>query len=363
MKILHGPKDTAGLAVSSAKYEAKIGLDSHALLFFKKKMGSNNFDIKSNISFVSDSQETIFSRIKLIKYQFQKIRKEIMKYDIISLTDGETFLGIPYLNLIWDDLKYLKRKGKKIVITYQGCEIRLAPECKKMKINACKNCPIPKKYFYDPRNWNLVKKRKIRRYDELCDLVFYHNPDLRENIPQGYFRPYMKVDYREWIPVSKKKKNKKIVIGHAPKNREIKGTKHVLQAIKNLKERRNDFEFVLLENIPYHEVIHKYKQIDLFIDQLNIGWYGGVAVELMALEKPVIAYIRESDLKNVPVNFANDLPIINANLFDLTAKIEFFLDNPEQIRIQGKISREFVMEYHDPIEIAKWLKQKYESIL
>jgi len=36
---------------------------------------------------------------------------------------------------------------------------------------------------------------------------------------------------------------------------------------------------------------------DLLVDQLLTGWYGAVAVEMMALGKPVVCYLREDDLK------------------------------------------------------------------
>ncbi len=362
MKIIHGPLDTAGLAISSAIYEKRIGLDSSALLFAKKKMGSMNKEEYSNVKYYLDSS-SFLNNLKIIPYQLTSIRKKILEHDIISLTDGGSFLLPPYFNFLFSDLSFLKNRGKKLVVTYQGCEIRLAQQCKLQEINACKNCMIPNKYWYDPRNWNWMKEKKIENYDKYCDLIFYHNPDLKNFIPRGEFRPYMKVDYRDWVPKKSNRPKKKIIIGHAPKNRLVKGTEYIIDTINQLLKKRNDFEFVLFENMPYSEVIKKYHKVDLFIDQMLIGWYGGVSVELMALEKPVICYIRESDLKNIPNNFANDLPIINANSNTLEEKIEFFLDNPEQIRIQGKISRDFVIEYHDPIKIAKWLKLKYESIM
>ncbi len=55
------------------------------------------------------------------------------------------------------------------------------------------------------------------------------------------------------------------------------------------------FEFTLVEGLHREEAKRLYERADLFVDQLILGWYGGVAVELMALGKPVIAHIRPGD--------------------------------------------------------------------
>ena len=53
-----------------------------------------------------------------------------------------------------------------------------------------------------------------------------------------------------------------------------------------------------------------YQSIDVLIDQIYGGWYGGLAVEAMALGKPVLGYIREDDLKFIPPEMAENLPIV-----------------------------------------------------
>ena len=75
---------------------------------------------------------------------------------------------------------------------------------------------------------------------------------------------------------------------------------------------RLDFEFILIEGLSHSEARHLYQTADLLVDQLFVGWYGGLAVECMALGKPVICYIREEDLAFLPAQMRQDLPIINA---------------------------------------------------
>ena len=69
------------------------------------------------------------------------------------------------------------------------------------------------------------------------------------------------------------------------------------------------------------EARKRYETADILIDQLLAGWYGGLAVELMALGKPVICYIREDDLKYIPKEMRDELPIINANTLYTQARL------------------------------------------
>ena len=79
-------------------------------------------------------------------------------------------------------------------------------------------------------------------------------------------------------------------IGHAPTHRLVKGTDVIIRSI-NLLKKKYDFEFILIEGLKNIEAKNQYKKIDVLIDQLFHGWYGGLAVEAMALGKPVISYI------------------------------------------------------------------------
>ena len=69
-----------------------------------------------------------------------------------------------------------------------------------------------------------------------------------------------------------------------------------MEAADRLQREGVPFDLELIENLPNAEATRRYRDADLVVDQLLAGWYGGFAVEAMALGKPVIAYLRESDL-------------------------------------------------------------------
>ncbi len=65
----------------------------------------------------------------------------------------------------------------------------------------------------------------------------------------------------------------------------------------------------MIENLTHEEALNEYSKIDVLVDQLLAGWYGGLAVEVMSLGKPVVAYIREEDLDFIPKKMKEDISL------------------------------------------------------
>ena len=107
-----------------------------------------------------------------------------------------------------------------------------------------------------------------------------------------------------------------------------------------------------------------YESADLLVDQLLCGWYGGLAVELMALGTPVVCYIREEDLHFIPEKMRNKLPIIKATPDTVYEVLKEWLTvRKQELPRQGKVSRDYVVLWHDPYKTAKMIKADYETAL
>ena len=148
------------------------------------------------------------------------------------------------------------------------------------------------------------KRRRIETWAAYADRIYALNPDLLRVLPAtARFLPYGNVDLREWVPDDTQgAQARRLTLLHAPTHRGVKGTAYILEAVRRLREQdRLDFEFVLVEGLSRCEARCLYQRADLLVDQLLVGWYGGFAVEFMALGKPVICYIREDDLQFIPI--------------------------------------------------------------
>jgi hypothetical protein len=90
---------------------------------------------------------------------------------------------------------------------------------------------------------------------------------------------------------------------------------------------------------------------DLLVDQLRLGWYGTVAVEAMALGRPVLSYIREDEPDDNP--FGAELPIVRTTPATLVDDLHALSAARERLRDLGVAGRAFVEEHHDPVAIAR----------
>ena len=127
-----------------------------------------------------------------------------------------------------------------------------------------------------------------------------------------------------------------------------------------MKEYKN-IKFSIVENLSNTEALEIYKSADLFIDQVLIGWYGGVSIELMKMGKPIAVYIREEDLKFIPVGMADDLKksIINIDPFNIETNLVEYIENPEKLIIKSELVYKYVMKWHSPDYIFSILKNAY----
>jgi hypothetical protein len=107
-----------------------------------------------------------------------------------------------------------------------------------------------------------------------------------------------------------------------------------------------------------------YADADILVDQLLVGWYGGLAVELMALGKPVVAYIREDDMGFIPSAMHADLPVVNATPGSIYNVLrELLTARRHELGAIGVRSRQYVETWHDPIRVASLLKATYVGLI
>ena len=246
-------------------------------------------------------------------------------------------------------------------VQYQGSDARQKDYCRSnFEVMLFEHS---KSYTWNDRLKDQNKREQIKRFEQMAQGIYSLNPDLMHVLPlRTKFLPYCHIDLDIWKPVTCHASNFKGVlkIGHAPSNRDVKGTDQILKVIQDLQSSHGTrFEFHLIENVAHDEVMHAYQSIDVLIDQIYAGWYGGLAVELMALGKPVLSYIREDDLKFIPPEMAENLPIINTCLENLKQNLISLIEMPyEELVELGRKSRQYVEKWHCPKNVVGHLIEK-----
>ena len=104
---------------------------------------------------------------------------------------------------------------------------------------------------------------------------------------------------------------------------------------------------------------------DLIVDQLIIGWYAMFAIESMALEKPVICYLREDLLdfySQKDILSCENLPLINATPKNIYHKIKKAYESPDMLEEASKKGPDFVRNMHSIQSVGKVFSNINESI-
>jgi len=259
------------------------------------------------------------------------------------------------------ELPLLRLFGRVIAVTYQGDDARQGGYCRhhqKISIAA----EVGEGYYTVESDE--AKRRSIVRFGEYADLIYALNPDLMPLLPgSARYLPYGHIDLEEWRPVEEKERNRPLVV-HAPSHRGVKGTRFILTAVESLRRKGVPFDFQLVEGMSRMEARRCYERADLVVDQLLAGWYGGLAVEAMALGKPVICYLRDEDLQWIPEGMRRELPLIEATPGSVEEVLQSWILQPKEERIQkGKEGRRFVERWHDPYRVASALLKDYGEVL
>jgi glycosyltransferase involved in cell wall biosynthesis len=346
LRVLHGAYEIAGQGMMLTRALREWGCDARSL--------SYRVDWDGRVSDVVvdlDRQGGMLARGAAMLRTFARLGP---KFDVFHFHFGTSFL--PRLA----DVAPLKTMGKKIVFHFHGCEVRNRNHMlKNHRLATCTECDP----FCRPRHQRWLLDRAAR----LADQVFYSTLDLAESVPGASHLP-LAIESERWIeagrahplpePDHRDGVHGPVVVGHAPTNRLIKGTPHVLAAIETLKSEFPRLELRTIEKQPWAAMPEFLAGCDILIDQLMMGWYGLLAIEGMAEGKAVISYIRDDFASVHP-----DLPVTSADPATLVPVLRDLIRDPERRRALGVRGVEFARRHHDTRVVGEQLLRVYRWIL
>jgi glycosyltransferase involved in cell wall biosynthesis len=343
IRVLHAPAAVGGHAPGLAAAEHELGLDSTVVTMHEPPFGYP-------VDRVLAPPGTSAARREWRRW------REIFRareYDIVHFNFGSSlapgyhglggrggaFYGAYSRLLEQLDLRLLRRP--KIFVTFQGDDARPSG---------------------DERD-DAFKQRRVRRFSRVASALYVLNPDLLANVPGASFLPYASVDPRAWTTTPPTRRESLRLV-HAPSDRARKGTDAIVATVDRVRARGVPIELELVEGRPRAEARRAYERADVLVDQLVVGWYGGVAVEAMALGKPVVAHLDPAALAQAPEDLRNELPIVPADAAGLEEALFALAGRPREDLVQlGLRGRAFVERWHDPLAVARRTKADYERAL
>jgi len=375
IRVLHWPTMTGGNPQGLARAEREIGVASRAVV-----MNASYFDYDTDEVLLSERTDPLTREWK----RWRMLARAMRQFDILHFNGGQSLMPewipgsrpytgrfpAPFTKLFLAyarafelrDLPIARRLGKGIVVTYQGDDARQGDFClANFEVTFAREVEPG---YYSPET-DQHKRSRIDRVARYADRIFALNPDLLHVLPAGArFLPYSHIDLRTWKPETRSSEGHVPLVLHAPSHRAVKGTRYVMEAVSRLKNEGVPMEFVLVEGMAHREAGKLYRQADILIDQVLAGWYGGLAVELMALGKPVLCYLRDGDLVHIPRAMRGQLPIINVTPSTVYETLKEWLTvRRHDLAAVGERSRAYVEAWHDPIKIAAFMKDEYTQVL
>ncbi|MDH7499784.1 MAG: hypothetical protein QHH30_05290 [candidate division NC10 bacterium] len=368
MKVLHLPSSVGGNPWGLAQGERALGLDSSVLV-----AGKNWPNYPADVDLHLETMPTLLGKLGKLIATFWRIRG---KYDILHFNFGHSLLSLPsswkhrlpswFKYVDQPDLSLYPRKTR-LFVTYHGCDAR--QKYATMKRRKIAPCHDPNCYGGLCNSGRLDEYRRhgILRMARHVEHMWALNPDLLDFLPpeKSSFLPYTISGWTD-LPLRPPRLGRPLRIAHAPTNREAKGSDLILNSLKRIDHGHpGRVEILWVEEVVHEEALKRLLNADLVVDQILIGWYGGVAVEAMKMGKPVIARIALQDLDCLPPQMARDLQeaIIPADPDTIHEVLSRCIQDGDFLRARGSASFEYVNRWHDPVKVAAQVKEKYEAAM
>jgi hypothetical protein len=268
-------------------------------------------------------------------------------------------------------LALLKFFKKKIIYLPSGCRDEFTKTTFSLfdNGNVCGNCG-----FYDQcdEESNIRNLSLMNKYADLVIGTGFTKPSIR-NLKQmkwkafdlSIFNSNLTIPSQFVLPVNG---NFKILhttnlINRQKYNKNIKGSRYIVDAIEKLRSEGYNCELMNISNIQSKNMKYFQAQADLIIDQLIYGHWGSTSLEGIALGKPVICYFNKEWKNNYINNFSIEAwPFIEANTSSIYSVIKGLLDKPSLVLEHSKLSKDFAQKHLDVKINVKAFVECIESI-
>jgi glycosyltransferase involved in cell wall biosynthesis len=275
----------------------------------------------------------------------QPSRLELFKW---VLRRGDVFLRYYDLGFLratefqWLESALMRVAGKKMVVSPFGSDIAVKGYLDITEESVYADYPEL------PAQSEAIRERVVHT-SKWADLVIQNTQHGFQPRCDVYWPTQVGIDERLWEVSADASGDAdghdgEVVVIHAPNHRAIKGTEHLLEAIRDLQEEGLRIRLELLEKRSNEEVRETMRSSDIVVEQLIAG-YALFGIEGMAAGKPVL-----SNMSWMPAEMRNDAieecPIVDTNAETLRENLRAIAEDPARRRDLGRAGRQFVLRYH-----------------
>jgi glycosyltransferase involved in cell wall biosynthesis len=331
-----------------ARADRALGFDSRSLVF-KTYYITQEFDYNLRLAYELTSKLgsrgiQMFERVLLIW--------AVSRFDVFhffydrGLTDPILFFGVrPW------ELDLLRANGKRVYFYAYGADVRRRePTLRLGKWNFCSDCPEPGTFCACSEDYAPVMAEMAAKATAAIALG-----DMLTYVPNARNMHYWPIDAKRVPAASPPRIDGPLRIAHAPNHTHFKGSSYLEAMIDKLRGEGHEIEYVKVQGVPNSDVIRLFGNADIVADQFIGGAYGYTALEAMARGKPVLTYVRSSDL----VEAVDECPLLNTTPDNLEDVLRWCLANRERLPAIGAQGTAYVHRWHTVDAVAERLARLY----
>jgi glycosyltransferase involved in cell wall biosynthesis len=296
LRVTHCPVNLAGVAWTNVQAQRRRGVDARLVVFNTQPFRPDQADW--------DLKRPRQGLLRQQAVQWRALARLLPQTDIFHFYFG--------LTLVPQALQFpiLKATRKNSLFHFMGADIRERPK----------------------EELTYALKADARVVGSFAALRFL--PFEADVVPPA-------IDLAGYEPVPPVERER-VRIVHAPSNLEKKGTQYVIEACEQL-----PVELDVVHGVRNEEAVERYRQADIVVDQVLRDWHGILAIEGMALGKPVVTSLDKDAVRQTEEAFGVRVPIVSATKEDLVERLRPLVQSFEERKRLGEAGRAYVEEVHD----------------
>ena len=251
------------------------------------------------------------------------------------------------------ELPLLRRLGRRIVVHFRGCEARDRDRNMALhpNMNICQQCDYRPHICRRP-----VIVERTRRALAYADHVLVTTPDMNDFLPHAEHLPFFAPETPPSVDRDTRRDGAVLRVVHATNHPGIEGTAEIADAVSRLRRRGRAVELKVVTGAPHEQVLDAFRQADVAIGKMKMGYYANAQIESMALGVPTITWVRP-DLLTPELRSSG---FIFCRLSELESTLERLVDDPALLARHRRRARASVLALHDNRRITERLAQIYE---
>lgn len=333
-----------------------------------RRLGFNSKSVVFNTYYVTNSFDVNLEKYEKIAFKLSEkyyspsiilFRKIVFLYYLLRCDvfhyfyDRGMLIGPGRFGISVSELELLKKCGKRVYTYAYGADVRTREVTLQLgEPNLCLECPKPGELCICSED---EMQSSLERLEGVVTAKIAMG-DMIAYVPDCHNLHYWPID-SEVIKSSPlpPRGNGPLRVAHAPNHRHFKGTRFLEEAIERLQSEGCNIELVCVQGVPNSEVIELFQSCHLVADQFVAGFHGYTALEAMALGRPVLCFLRWSDMVIDP----DTCPIISADPNSIYSVLKECVEGRIDLDRLGRASRGYIEKHYSIDAVAVRLGYLY----